>query len=136
MAHDLIWNVIAVLLQMNRDTAVEESSLLCDDTQFVVRLEGTNHPYPQENSGNSCKHGIKVRVDINAHLYPVLATVATVFLGIGMISTLKANHKLGVIAEQAALFNSCVAVHLEENSNYVPDEVVSHCNGGPEPTAR
>ena len=77
-----------------------------------------------------------VRDQINAHLYPVLATVATVFLGIGMISTLKANHKLGVIAEQAALFNSCVAVHLEENSNYVTDEVVSHCNGGPEPTAR
>ena len=74
-----------------------------------------------------------VRDQINAHLYPVLATVATVFLGIGMISTLKANHKLGVIAEQAALFNSCVAVHLEENPNYVPDEVVSHCNGGPEP---
>lgn len=49
---------------MNSDTAVEESSLLCDDTQFVVRLEGTNHPYPQENSGNSCKHGIKVRVDL------------------------------------------------------------------------
>ena len=51
-------------------------------------------------------------------------------------STLKANHKLGVIAEQAALFNSCVAVHLGENPNYVPDEVVSHCNGGVEPTAR
>ena len=77
-----------------------------------------------------------VRDQINAHLYPVVATVATVFLGIGMISTLKANHKLGVIAEQAALFNSCVAVHLEENPNYVPDEVVSHCNGGAEPTAR
>ena len=73
-----------------------------------------------------------VRDQINAHLYPVLATVATVFLGIGMISTLKANHKLGVIAEQAALFNS-VAVHLEENPKYVPDEVVSHCNGGVEP---
>ena len=77
-----------------------------------------------------------VRDQINAHLYPVLATVATVFLGIGMISTLKANHKLGVIAQQAALFNNCVAVHLEENPTYVPDEVVSHCNGGPEPTAR
>ena len=76
------------------------------------------------------------RDQINAHLYPVLATVATVFLGIGMISTLRANHKLGVIAEQAALFNSCVAVHLDENPNYVPDEVVSHCNGGAEPTAR
>lgn len=73
---------------------------------------------------------------INAHLYPVLAALATLFLGIGMVNTIKANQKLGVIAEQAALFNSCVAVHLEENSAYVPDEVVSHCNGGAEPTVR
>jgi len=73
---------------------------------------------------------------INAYLYPVLATTATAFLGIGMITALRTTHQLEVIAQQADLFNQCVAVHLEENSAYVPDEVVSHCNGGPEPTTR
>jgi len=73
---------------------------------------------------------------IETYLYPSLATAATVFLGIGMISALRTTHKLDVIATQAAFFNRCVAVHLEENSAYVPDEVVRHCNGGPEPRTR
>ena len=64
VAHDLIWHVIRVLLQMYRDTAVEESSLLCDDTQFVIRLEGADHPDAQEHSGHRCKHWIEMRVDL------------------------------------------------------------------------
>ena len=42
---------------------------------------------------------------IETYLYPALATDATVFLGIGMISALRTTHKLDVIATQVAFFN-------------------------------
>jgi len=71
----------------------------------------------------------KARDLINAHLYPVLATLGTAFLAIGMVNAIQVNQKLAAIEEEASYFNHCVKVHIEENPNYLLDEIVVHCNG-------
>ena len=71
----------------------------------------------------------KTRDLINAHLYPVLATLGTVFLGIGMTQAIQINHKLGAVEKEAKYFDHCVKAHIAENPKYLLDEIVVHCNG-------
>ena len=65
----------------------------------------------------------------NAHLYPVLATLSTAFLAVGMVNAIQVNQKLSAVEQKAKFFNHCVQHHIEENANYLLDEIVVHCNG-------
>ncbi len=66
---------------------------------------------------------------INAQLYPVLATLGTIFLGIGMVNAIQINQKMGSIETEANYFDHCMKHHIEENPKYLLDEIVVHCNG-------
>ena len=66
---------------------------------------------------------------INAHLYPVLATLSTAFLAAGMVNAIQVNQKLSAVEQEAKYFNHCVQHHIEENPKYLLDEIVVHCNG-------
>lgn len=66
---------------------------------------------------------------INAHLYPVLATLSTAFLAVGMVNAIQVNQKFSAVEKEAKFFNHCVQHHIEENANYLLDEIVVHCNG-------
>ena len=66
---------------------------------------------------------------INAHLYPVLATLSTAFLAVGMVNAIQVNQKLSAVEQEAKYFNHCVKHHIEENPKYLLDEIVVHCNG-------
>ena len=71
----------------------------------------------------------KTRDLINAHIYPVLATVGTILLAIGSINTIQINQKLGAIEEDAKYFNHCMKTHMKEIPKFLVDEIVLHCNG-------
>ncbi len=66
---------------------------------------------------------------INAHLYPVLATAGTIFLAVGMANVIQINQRMHAVEEEAKYFNHCIKAHIEENSKYLIDEIVVHCNG-------
>ena len=66
---------------------------------------------------------------INAHLYPLLATAGTIVLGLGVVNIVQINQKMGSIEQEANYFNHCMKTHIEENSNFLLDEIVTHCNG-------
>ena len=55
----------------------------------------------------------KARDMINAHLYPVLATLGTAFLAIGMVNAIQVNQKLAVIEEHCQYFGKVFGVHIQ-----------------------
>ena len=57
----------------------------------------------------------KTRDLINAHLYPVLATLGTVFLGIGMTQAIQINHKLGAVEKEAKYFTTGQSPHRRKS---------------------
>ena len=66
---------------------------------------------------------------MNLKLLMALAVLGTIFLGVGAVSSLLANKKLGAIEKQAKYFNHCIEIHIKENPKYLLDEIVVHCNG-------
>ena len=70
----------------------------------------------------------KTRDLINAHLYPVLATLGTVFLGIGMTQAIQINHKLGAVEKEAST-STTASKPTSLKTKHLLDEIVVHCNG-------